>query len=93
MTDKTDITATQTAPDRASAASARVDSASQWRLMWWQFKRHKLAMASSVVLLMVTLVGVFCEFIAPFAPDAFSPRYTYAPRKPCTCSIATRPAT
>ena len=50
--------------------------------MWWQFKRHKLAMASSVVLLIVALVGVFCEFIAPFAPDAFSPRYTYAPPQP-----------
>lgn len=55
------------------------DSASQWRLMWWQFRRHRLAMVSSFVLLFIALVGLFCEFLAPFSPDAFSPRYTYAP--------------
>jgi peptide/nickel transport system permease protein len=54
-------------------------SASQWRLMWWQFRRHKMAMASLVILLLIILVAAFCEFIAPFAPDAFTPRYTYAP--------------
>ncbi|WP_368904389.1 ABC transporter permease [Taklimakanibacter lacteus] len=55
------------------------DSASQWRLMWWQFRRHRLAMVSSFVLLLIAFVGLFCEFLAPFSPDAFSPRYTYAP--------------
>ncbi|MEA2780646.1 MAG: peptide/nickel transport system permease protein [Rhodospirillaceae bacterium] len=53
--------------------------ASQWRLMWWQFRRHRLAMASAVVLLAIYIVAAFCEFIAPFDPFAFTPRYTYAP--------------
>jgi peptide/nickel transport system permease protein len=53
--------------------------ASQWQLMWWQFRRHRLAMASAVVLLIIYLVAAFCEFIAPFDPLAFTPRYTYAP--------------
>ncbi|MGF7160855.1 peptide/nickel transport system permease protein [Rhodoligotrophos appendicifer] len=70
----TDSTATP-----AATARSRRDSASQWRLVWWQFRRHKLAMVSSVVLLLIILVAAFCEFVAPFAPDAFSPRYTYAP--------------
>src|SRR5690242_8298790 len=60
-------------------AAPRPGSASQWRLMWWQFRRHRLAMASSVVLLLIALVAIFCEFIAPFSPIAFTPRYTYAP--------------
>ena len=59
--------------------ATRRDSASQWRLMWWQFRRHRLAMASSFVLLFIAIVGIFCEFLAPFSPNAFSPRYTYAP--------------
>lgn len=59
--------------------AARRGSASQWRLMWWQFRRHRLAMVSAVVLLLVYLVAAFCEFLAPFSPTAFSPRYTYAP--------------
>jgi peptide/nickel transport system permease protein len=54
-------------------------SASQWRLMWLQFRRHRLALASAVVLLLIYLVALFCEFVAPFDPSAFNPRYTYAP--------------
>jgi peptide/nickel transport system permease protein len=79
MTDKTAVQIEEPEPEPSLVETAHVDSASQWRLMWWQFRRHKMAMASSVVLLLVVLVGVFCEFLAPFAPDAFSPRYTYAP--------------
>jgi peptide/nickel transport system permease protein len=58
---------------------ARRGRASQWRLMWWQFRRHRMAMAGAVVLLLIFLVVAFCEFIAPFSPIAFTPRYTYAP--------------
>src|SRR5262250_488975 len=61
------------------APSLRRASASQWRLMWWQFRRHRMAMAGAVVLLLIALVVAFCEFIAPFSPIAFTPRYTYAP--------------
>jgi len=53
--------------------------ASQWQLMWWQFRRHRLAMVSAVILLLIYLVAAFCEFVAPFDPLAFTPRYTYAP--------------
>lgn len=63
----------------AAAATPQRDSASQWRLMWWQFRRHRLAMASTYVLLFIAIVGIFCEFLAPFSPNAFTPRYTYAP--------------
>jgi peptide/nickel transport system permease protein len=60
-------------------ALAHKASASQWRLMWWQFRRHRLAMVSSIVLAFILLVALFCEFLAPFSPNAFTPRYTYAP--------------
>jgi len=63
----------------AGAVTPQRDSASQWRLMWWQFRRHRLAMASTYVLLFIAIVGIFCEFLAPFSPNAFTPRYTYAP--------------
>ncbi len=54
-------------------------SASQLRLMWGQFKRHRMAMVSAIVLIMIYLTTAFCEFLAPFSPIAFNPRYTYAP--------------
>lgn len=54
-------------------------AASQWRLMWWQFKRHHLAVASAVVVLLVLVSALFAAFIAPSDPLKFNPRYTYAP--------------
>src|SRR5262245_55063465 len=57
----------------------RAGSASQLRLMWIQFKRHRMAMISAVVLVVIYLIAAFCEFLAPFSPVAFNPRYTYAP--------------
>jgi peptide/nickel transport system permease protein len=53
--------------------------ASQWRLMWWRFKRHKLAMASGIVLLIFYTVAVFCEFIAPYEPFERDLNYVQAP--------------
>ena len=34
--------------DVAAAAPARFAVASQWMLMWWAFRRHRLAMAGLV---------------------------------------------
>jgi peptide/nickel transport system permease protein len=79
MTDNFGAQVEAASPGQPQTVIGLQGSASQWRLMWWQFRRHKMAMISLVILLLVTLVGTFCEFIAPFAPDAFSPRYTYAP--------------
>jgi len=56
--------------------------ASQWRLMWWKFKKHKLALIGGIVTLLIYLVAVFAEFIAPFPPGATSTRHTYAPPQP-----------
>lgn len=61
------------------AAEPRVVVASQWRLMWWKFKKHKLAVAGGVVTLLIYLVAIFADFLAPFPTDAYSASYTYAP--------------
>ena len=58
---------------------SRAASASQWQLMWRQFRRHRLAMVSSIVLVLILVVALFCEFFAPFPPEKFTPQYTYAP--------------
>jgi peptide/nickel transport system permease protein len=53
--------------------------ASQWRLMWWRFRRHRLALAGAGVVSAISLVAIFGEFLAPTVPDASDARYTYAP--------------
>ena len=60
-------------------AVSRADVASQWQLMWWRFKRHRLAMISAIIVLLIYLVAVFAEFLAPAPPGQTSTRHTYAP--------------
>ncbi len=45
--------------------------ASQWRLMWWKFRRHRLAMVGLAVVLMLYLVALLAEVVAPFDPNAY----------------------
>ena len=51
-------------------ADEKLFVASQWRLMWWRFRRHKLAVASALVLIVFYLVATFCELVAPYTPVA-----------------------
>jgi peptide/nickel transport system permease protein len=57
----------------SSAAEERVSVATQWQLMWWRFKKHKLAMISTAVVLLFYLVVIFADFLAysdPLASEA-----------------------
>ena len=49
------------------ADGERFFSASQWQLIWWSFRRHKLAMAAAPVLALLYLLAIFSEFIAPYS--------------------------
>ncbi|WP_082561109.1 ABC transporter permease [Devosia sp. Root685] len=54
-------------------------AASQWTLIWHKFSRHRLAMVALVVVVLIYLVAAFAEFLAPYDPGKFDPRYTFAP--------------
>ncbi len=42
--------------------------ASQWKLMWWKFKKHKAAMIAVPVLIIMYLICMCCEFFGPSLP-------------------------
>lgn len=67
---------TEPAEDKAPRKRA---SASQARLVWWGFRKHKLAMIGAVVTLLFFLVALLAEFLAPFTTSHLNERYTYAP--------------
>jgi len=74
------IIAEESAKDKKlSSKEEKLYVASQWRLMWWRFKRHKLAMASAVVLAIFYLVAMFCEVVAPYEPLYRDTDYVQAP--------------
>jgi peptide/nickel transport system permease protein len=40
--------------------------ASQWKLMWWKFKRHRVAVVSAIILLAMYGSTLVTEFLAPY---------------------------
>ncbi len=51
---------------KMTAAQERYYMASQWRMMWWRFKKHKLAVAAGIVLLLSYSSILVTEFLAPY---------------------------
>ena len=43
-----------------------IAQASQFQLMWWQFRRHRMALASGIFLILVYLMILVSEFLAPY---------------------------
>ena len=48
----------------------RIFVASQWQLMWWRFRKHKVAVASGVVILGFYAIVLGADFLAYADPDA-----------------------
>lgn len=53
--------------------------ASQTKLMWWKFKKHKLAVACGIFLALMYLMAAFAEFLAPYNLESRNSKYIYAP--------------
>ena len=62
-----------------SPAQERFYMASQWQLMWWKLRRHRLAVISGAFLLLIYLSIVISEILAPYNLQARNTRYLYAP--------------
>ncbi|MCC6805429.1 MAG: ABC transporter permease [Anaerolineae bacterium] len=50
-------------------------SQTQSALIWRQFRRHRLAVVSAVVLLLLALISVFADQIVPYDPNAINAAY------------------
>jgi len=53
--------------------------ASQWKIMWWKFRRHRIAVISAVVLLLFYASTLISEFIAPYHLHTRNAKQIYAP--------------
>ena len=60
-------------------AQERIFLASQWRMMWWRFKRHHLAVVSGAVLVLLYLSVLVSEIIAPYDLHSRHSDFIYAP--------------
>jgi peptide/nickel transport system permease protein len=58
-------------------ADIKYYTASQFQLMWWKFKKHRLALLGSAILGLFVIVAVFAEFLAPYTSTVRSPEYLF----------------
>lgn len=60
-------------------SDSKFEYASQWQLMWWRFKKHKAAMFSSVIIIILYLTAIFAGFVAPYGPNERNSGLNFAP--------------
>ncbi len=65
--------------ERLTEAQERIYLASQWKLMWWKFKRHKLALISAIFLIFLHASILICEVIAPYNLETRNSHAVYFP--------------
>jgi peptide/nickel transport system permease protein len=65
--------------DEEPIGEERIFVATQWQLIWWKFRRHKIALASAIILILIYLMSLTCEFLAPYDPLVYDKRYFFAP--------------
>lgn len=53
--------------------------ASQWRMMWWRLRRHRVAVVSGIVLILMYLSVLVSEAIAPYNLHTRNTDFIYAP--------------
>ena len=49
--------------------SERIFVATQWQLMWWRFRKHRLAVAAAVVLVIFYTFAIGAEFLSSANPE------------------------
>jgi peptide/nickel transport system permease protein len=77
MTEEQELRQTQN--PEVQSESLEVEIASQWKLMWWKFRKHKLALISAIVVIAFYIVAAFAEFFAPVTSRTYNQEYVNAP--------------
>ncbi|HEX9532893.1 MAG TPA: ABC transporter permease [bacterium] len=64
---------------RASVAEERVSLAANWKLVWWRFRKHRLAVASAAVLILFYVVVLVPDFFSTQDPEASAASQAFIP--------------
>jgi len=65
--------------ERMSAEQERYYMASQWRMMWWKFLRHRVAVISGVILLAMYASIFIVEWLSPYNLHTRDVDHIFAP--------------
>ena len=64
-------------PGIAKELEIKYYTASQFQLMWWKFKKHRLALIGMALLAIFVFIALFAEFLSPYTPGAHTPNYLF----------------
>lgn len=67
-----------TTPDQ-SGIEARIAQAGQLQLTWWRFRKHKLALAGGIVLIVFYMIAFFADFLSINDPHATAASRSFIP--------------
>jgi len=67
------------ATEALSPEQERFYRASQWTIMWWKFKRHRIAVLAAVILIAFYASTLVSEFLAPYHLHTRDAHHIYAP--------------
>jgi peptide/nickel transport system permease protein len=60
----------------------RIYVASQWQLMWWRFRKHRLAIVAGIVIVLYYLVAIGADFLATTDPELSEAQRSLMPPQP-----------
>ena len=60
----------------------RIYVASQWQLMWWRFRKHRLAMVAGVIVCGFYLAAIGADFLATTDPEVSEAQRSLMPPQP-----------
>ncbi len=63
----------------ATKEEERISVASNWTLVWWRFRKNRLAVISTVVLLFLVVIVLIPEFFATVDPEQTDARLAFIP--------------
>ncbi|HVE50143.1 MAG TPA: ABC transporter permease [Casimicrobiaceae bacterium] len=67
------------AASRLTPEQERFYLASQWKLMWWKFKRHRVAVVSGIILFLMYASTLVSEILVPYNLHTRNTNFIYAP--------------
>ena len=79
ITEAIDVVPNPAPPLRGIARDMEIRyyTASQFQLMWWKFKKHRLALIGMSLLAVFIFIALFAEFLSPYGPAVRTPNYLF----------------
>jgi peptide/nickel transport system permease protein len=65
--------------EKLTPEQERFYRASQWQIMWWKFRRHRIAVIAGAILLAFYASILVTEFLAPYHLHTRDTKHIYAP--------------